>query len=131
MRVVVFRKDKLVYVGRGVNEDANQEAKEVPPGTLRRSKRLRGLRGLGGWRRRSEQRPVEEHCSPDDMSNDRYSSSDVTESNDDGLAEGMMNLAIARRLVQRLPTRETSPVGNAPRVRVQLHDFGFMFRVLG
>ena len=65
------------------------------------------------------------------MSSDGYSSSDVTKSNDDGLTAGMMNLAIACRLVQRLPTRETSPTGNAARVRVQLHDFGFMFRVLG
>ena len=65
------------------------------------------------------------------MSSDGYSSSDATESNDDGLAAGMMNLAIACRLVQRLPKRETSPTGNAPRIRVQVHDFGFMFRVLG
>ena len=103
----------------------------MPPGTLRRSKRLRGLQGLGGRRRRSEQQPTEEHCSPDNMSSDGYSSSDATESNDDGLAADMMNLAIACRLVQQLPTRETSPAGNAPRVRVQIHDLEFMFRVLG
>ena len=65
------------------------------------------------------------------MSSGGYSSSDVTASNDDGLAAGMMNLAIACRLVQRLSTRETSPAGNAPRVRVHVHDFGFRFRVLG
>ena len=63
------------------------------------------------------------------MSSDGYSSSDAMESNDDGLVVGMMNLAIACRLVQRLPTRKTSLAGNAPRVRVQVHDFEFMFRV--
>ena len=98
---------------------------------MRRVKRLRGLRGLGGRRRRNEQLPTEEHCSPDDMSREGYSSSDATASNDDGLAASMMNLAIACRLMQRLPTRETSPTGNAPRVRIQIHDFGFRFRVLG
>ena len=89
----------------------------MPP-VLQRSKRLRGLRGLGGRRRRSERLPTEEHCSLDDMSSKGYSSSDATASNDDGLAAGMMNLAIACRLVLRLPRREMSPAGNAPRVRV-------------
>ena len=73
-------------------------AKKVPP-VLRRSKRQRGLQGLGGRRRHSEQLPTEEHCSPGDMSSEGYSSSDITASNDDGLVAGMMNLAIACRLV--------------------------------
>ena len=65
------------------------------------------------------------------MSNDGYSSSNVTASNDDGLAACMMNLYIACRLVQWLPRRETSPAGNASNVGLSVCSGVYGFRQIG